>query len=113
MFDDELCVKEATADDFYARRVSRKHRPLTHNQIMEQNSEDAALKGDLAGAISGRFDDGHCCENLLFQLCKESTAGWGRVMSIERQVLMSHAQIKKKKKEEQRGGGSAACESEN
>lgn len=54
VFNDELYVKEMTADDFYAQRVSREHWPLTHNQIMEQNCEGDEYRE--AGTDESRTD---------------------------------------------------------
>ena len=42
----------------YAHHVDGVQRPLKHPLIMEQTSEDAALKGKLASAILGRLDEG-------------------------------------------------------
>lgn len=56
---------------------------------MEQKSEDAALKGKLAGAILGRLDEEHHHSNWLLQLCKKKKILQGeikRVMWKDREV---------------------------
>lgn len=46
------------SDFFYAQHADSVEQPLTHVLIIEQNSEDAAVKGKLASAILGRLDEG-------------------------------------------------------